>query len=212
MAQITAQLNYLRISPRKVRAVAELLKGLDVDAAQAQLKYIVRRPAKPILKLLNSAVSNAKHNLGLDADYLYIKEITVNEGMKLKRYKPKGFGLAMAIQKKTSHIRIILDELTESKRKKKEERLIKMPKPLEVKKEKIEEKKEIEPSLSTPPKQLRLRRPGAKVSEGKGKKEVKVEQKQKTGKPRKEIEKVSKKGVFGGIKTLGRRLFRRKSI
>lgn len=160
-----------------------MLKGLDVDAAQAQLKYIVRRPAKPILKLLNSAVSNAKHNLGLDADYLYIKEITVNEGMKLKRYKPKGFGLAMPIQKKTSHIRIILDELTESKRKKKEERLIKMPKPLEVKKEKIEEKKE-----------------------------VKVEQKQKTGKPRKEIEKVSKKGVFGGIKTLGRRLFRRKSI
>ena len=176
-----------------------MLKGLDVDAAQAQLKYIVRRPAKPILKLLNSAVSNAKHNLGLDAGYLYIKEITVNEGMKLKRYKPKGFGLAMPIQKKTSHIRIILDELTESKRKKKEERLIKMPKPLEVKKEKIEEKKEIEPSF-------------AKASEGKEKKKVKVEQKPKTEKARREIEKVSKKGVFGGIKTLGRRLFRRKSI
>lgn len=185
MKQVTAQLNYLRISPRKVRAVAELLKGLDVDAAQAQLKYFVRRPAKPILKLLNSAVSNAKHNLGLDAGYLYIKEITVNEGMKLKRYKPKGFGLAMPIQKKTSHIRIVLDELPESKRKKKEEMLAKMPKPLEVKKEKIEEKKEIE---------------GRKI---------KTETRPK---PEKEEKRIAKKGVFGGIKTLGRRLFRRKSI
>lgn len=183
MTKITAQLNHLRISPRKVRAVADLLKGLDVDLAEAQLKYLVRKPVKPLLKLLNSAASNAKHNLGLDKNYLYIKEIVVNEGMKLKRYRPKGFGLSMPIQKKTSHIKIVLDEISAEKRKKKEVFLAKLPR---------EEKKEI------------------KVEE---KKEIKTEQKPKTGKSKKEIEKVSRPGRgFGGIKTLGRKLFRRKSI
>ncbi|MEK7659480.1 MAG: 50S ribosomal protein L22 [Patescibacteria group bacterium] len=181
MPQIKAQLNYLRISPRKVRAVAGLLKGLDVDEAIAQLSYLTRRPTKPILKLLNSAVSNARH-LGLDKNYLYIKEIMVNEGMKLKRYKPKGFSLVMPIQKKTSHIKIVLDELSEEKKKKKEKLIAKMPK--------VEEKK---PSF-------------AKDTEGE--KEVKIK-KPKFGK---EMERVSKKGGFGGIKTLGRKLFRRKVV
>ena len=183
MPKISAQLNYLRISPRKVRAVAELLKGLDVDLAEAQLKYLVRKPVKPLLKLLNSAASNAKNNFGLDKNYLYIKEIIVNEGMKLKRYKPKGFGLPMPIQKKTSHIKIVLDEISAEKRKKKEAFLAKLPR--------IEEKKEV------------------KAEEKKG---VKTEQKQKIEKAKKEIEGVSKKGAFGRIKNLGRKLFRRKSI
>ena len=182
MPQITAQLNYLRISPRKVRAVVELLKGLDVDSAQAQLRYLTKRSAKPLNKLLNSAVANARNNFGLDKNYLYIKEITVNEGMKLKRFKPKGFGLAMPIQRKTSHVKVVLDELSGEKRKKKEEAVAKMPK--------------IEPSF-------------AKAPEGKEKKEVKVERKLKA---KKEIEKVSKKGTFGRIKTLGRRMFQRKAV
>ncbi len=158
-----------------------MLRGLDVDAAIAQLRYLTRRPAKPILKLLNSAISNAKH-LGFEKDYLYIKEAMVNEGMKLKRYKPKGFSLMMPIQKKTSHIKIVLDELPEEKKKKKEKLIAKMPK--------IEEKK---------------------LSFGKAmedKKEEKIE-KPKFGK---ETEKVPKKRGFGGIKTLGRRLFRRKVV
>lgn len=182
MPQISAQLNYLRISPRKVRAVAQLLKGLDVDLAEAQLKYLVRKPSKPFLKLLNSAASNAKNNLGLDKSYLYIKEIIVNEGAKLKRYKPKGFGLPMPIQRKTSHIRIVLDEISEEKKKKKEAILAKMPR---IKNVPVEKKSEEKP------------------------KELKTEHKPKT---EKEIEKGSKKGSFGGIRNLGRKLFRRKSI
>ncbi|MBI2003462.1 MAG: 50S ribosomal protein L22 [Parcubacteria group bacterium] len=185
MTQITAQLNYLRISPRKVRAIAGLLKGLDVDSAKAQLRYLTKRPARPFLKLLDSAVANARHNSGLEQDYLYIKEITVNEGMKLKRYKPKGFGMSMPIQKKTSHIKIVLDEMPEPERKKKEKMLAKAPK-LEIKKEESKEEK------------------GLKAEE----KSVK-EQKTKT---RKETGKALKKGAFGGVRTLGRRLFRRKSI
>lgn len=192
MPQITAQLNYLRISPRKVRAVAELLKGLDVDMAKAQLKYLPGRSSRPLLKLLDSAASNAQNNFGLDKNYLYIKEIIVNEGMKLKRFKPKGFGLPMPIQKKTSHIKVVLDELSGEKRKKKEILVAKMPK--------IEEKRK------------------ATKGETRRERELKQEEKkeimgkQKTEKAKKEIEQVSKKGAFGGIKTLGRRLFRRKSI
>lgn len=193
MPEIVAKLNHLRISPRKVRAVAGLLKGLDVDVAMAQLRYLARRPAKPLLKLLNSAVSNAK-NLGFDKNYLYIKEIMVNEGMKLKRYKPKGFSLVMPIQKKTSHIKIVLDELPEEKKKKKEKLVAKMPK--------------MEIPAKKPSGALRAdeKRPSfAKASEGK---EVKTE-KPKFGRG---AEKVSKKRGFGGIKTWGRKLFRRKAI
>ena len=193
MPQITAKLSYLRISPRKVRAVAGLLKGLDVDSAQAQLKYLARRPASPLLKLLDSAVANASHNSGLDKNYLYIKELTVNEGMKLKRYKPKGFGMAMPLQKKTSHIRIVLDELPEARKKKKEEMLGKM--------------KTFEPAKIT-------EEPKEKI-----KREVKAESKPAVKKPAfakasadKEEARGKKKGTFGGIGSLGRRLFRRKSI
>src|SRR3989344_1411184 len=143
MAAVSAQLNNLRISPRKVRAVADLIKGLDADMARAQLQYITRRPARHFLKLLDSALSNAQHNSGLDKNYLYIKEIIVNEGMKLKRYKPKGFSLTMPIQKKTSHIKIVLAELSEEKRKKKAELIARMPKVEERKEEKGKEKKEI---------------------------------------------------------------------
>ncbi len=195
MPEITAQLNYLRISPRKVRAVVNIIKGLDVDLAHAQLKYLTRRPAKPLLKLLNSAVSNARHNLGLDKNYLYVKEIIVNEGIKLKRYKPKGFGLAMPIQKKTSYIKIVLDELSGDKRRNKEELLAKMPKPPEVEKESIVKKPSVESSQPT-----------------KDKKDMKKEAKVEKPKFEKEVDRKSKKGVFGGIKTLSQKLFRRKSI
>ena len=190
MPQITAKLNYLRISPRKVRAVADLLKGLDVDSAQAQLRHLTRRPARPFLKLLNSAVASASHNFGLDKNYLYIKELTVNEGLKLKRYKPKGFGMVMPIQKKTSHIKLVLEELPEKNKKEKEEMLNKMKKfeaikTKEAPQEKIGqiEKEERRDAKAEP-------RPTVKREEIKGK----------------------KKGVFGGVRSLGRKLFQRKSI
>lgn len=186
MPQITAQLNYLRIAPRKVRTVVDIIKGLDVDLAQAQLKYITKRPARSLLKLLNSAAANAQNNFGLNKNHLYIKEIIVNEGMKLKRHKPKGFGMVMPIQRKTSHIKVVLGELSQEEKKKKDEILAKMPKPAEIKKEKVEEKK------------------GKDIKE----KKTKAEMKPRMEKERKAV----RKGAFGGIKALGRRLFRRKSI
>lgn len=188
--KVEAQLNYLRIAPRKVRALAEIIKGLDIDAARAQLRYATRRPAKPLEKLLNSAAANARSNFGLDPGYLYIKEIIVNEGMKLKRYKPKGFGMAMPIQKKTSHVKIVLDELPEAERKKKDEMLNKVKKFEAAKTDQVPEAKTEKAGKEEKAKIKSEFRPTVKKEEAKGK----------------------KKGVFGGVKSLGRRLFQRKSV
>jgi large subunit ribosomal protein L22 len=103
----TAKLNYLRIAPRKTRSVADLIRGLRVDEAEAQLMVQRRRPAKPILKLLRSAVANAKNNK-LNVDHLFIFEIRVDGGPMLKRSLPRARGSASPIQKKMSHVTIVL--------------------------------------------------------------------------------------------------------
>lgn len=112
MAEVKAQLNNLRLAPRKVRAVTNLVKGKKVSDAVSQLEFFVRRPSEPVKKLINSAIANAENNFNMVKDNLYIKSIIVDEGVKLKRMRAKGFGRSAAIQKKTSHIRLILDEYT----------------------------------------------------------------------------------------------------
>jgi len=103
----TAKLNYLRIAPRKTRSVADLIRGLSVNDAEAQLMVQSRRPAKALLKLLRSAVANAKNNK-LEVDHLFVKEIRVDGGPMLKRYLPRARGSASPIQKKMSHVTIVL--------------------------------------------------------------------------------------------------------
>ena len=104
-----AQIKYLRISPRKVRLVSDMIKGLPVDEAQAQLLFNRRRPAKALLKLLNSAINNAK-NKHLDTNFLMVKNIIVNNGPKLKRYLPRARGVANIVEKKMSHVYLVLEE------------------------------------------------------------------------------------------------------
>jgi len=123
MAEVKAQLNNLRIAPRKVRAVVNLLKGKDVNKALDQLENFIRRSVGPIRKLINSAVANAENNFNMVKDNLYIKEFIVDEGVKLKRFRAKGFGRAAPLQKKTSHIRITLDERTPGLRMEKKARI-----------------------------------------------------------------------------------------
>ena len=94
-----------------------MVKGKNVTDALSQLEYFVRRPSEPIKKLLNSAIANAENNFNMVKDNLYIKSIIVDEGIKLKRMRAKGFGRSAAIQKKTSHITVILDERTAGLRK-----------------------------------------------------------------------------------------------
>ena len=108
--QVTAQLNNLRISPRKVRLSTAVLKGMDVIHAKFELEHRARRASRPIVKLLDSALANAHNNFGLVKENMYIKQIIVNEGPKLKRFEPKGFGTVSPIEKKTAHIKVILEE------------------------------------------------------------------------------------------------------
>lgn len=106
--QQTVKLNYLRIAPRKVRSVANLLKGLSVNDAEAQLMIQHRRPAKAILKLLRSAVANAKNNKRWNPDHLFVASICVDQGPMLKRMLPRARGSASPIQKKMSNVRLVL--------------------------------------------------------------------------------------------------------
>lgn len=108
--QSTAKLRHLRIAPRKVRLVADLVRGKRADSAQNILNFTKNRSAKIILKLLNQALANAKNNLKMDDQNLFISKITVDGGPILKRFRPRARGSAYSIHKKTSHITIILDE------------------------------------------------------------------------------------------------------
>lgn len=109
MTTVTAQLNGLRMSPRKVRLVAGLLKKKPVTLALDQLLHTTKRTAMPLAKLIKSAIANAENNLKLDRDHLWVKEVQVDEGVKLKRFQPKGFGRPNPIEKKTSRIRLVLE-------------------------------------------------------------------------------------------------------
>ena len=101
---------YIRISPRKVKLVADLIRGKGVEQARAILIYTPKAATEPILKLLNSAVANAENNLDLKADTLYVAEICANQGPTLKRFMPRARGSASQILKRTSHISIVLDQ------------------------------------------------------------------------------------------------------
>ena len=107
MEQQTAKLNYLRIAPRKVRSVADLIRGLSANEAEAQLLMVRRRPAASLLKLLRSAVANAK-NKQINPDHLFIAEIRVDQGPMLKRILMRARGSASPIQKKMSHVTLVL--------------------------------------------------------------------------------------------------------
>jgi large subunit ribosomal protein L22 len=108
--EVKAQLNGLRIAPRKVRLVVDLIRAKDVEAALDQLANLSKRSARPVMNTLNSAIANAEHNHRMVRSNLYVKTAWVDEGMKLRRWQPKGFGRAAPIQKKTSRVNIVLDE------------------------------------------------------------------------------------------------------
>ncbi len=115
MKNLTAKLRYLRIAPRKTRALADTLKGLSINNAQAQLVISPRRAAKSLLKLLNSAAANAKHNAKMDLNNLFVREIRVDQGPKSKRFTPRAKGSASPIEKKTSHVTLVLGVSKEPK-------------------------------------------------------------------------------------------------
>ncbi|NCF75116.1 MAG: 50S ribosomal protein L22 [Xanthomonadaceae bacterium] len=126
--EMKAKAKYIKMSPKKIRLVVNIIRKMDVNDSLAQLKFMNKLAAKPVEKLLNSAVANAKHNFGLERDNLYIKEIKVDEGPTLKRWRPRAFGRAGAIRKRSSHISLILDEKEETIKKNIKKSKIAIPK------------------------------------------------------------------------------------
>jgi large subunit ribosomal protein L22 len=101
----TAKLSFLRIAPRKVRLVANNVRGMPVGDALAMLKFTPNAAAKPLAKLLRSAVANAETKGGsVDVDRLFVKTLTVDGGPKLRRFMPRAMGRAYRIEKRTSHV------------------------------------------------------------------------------------------------------------
>ena len=107
-----AYLKNYRQSPRKVRLVASLLKGKDVSKALVELDFLAKRAGEPIKKLLLSAVANAKQ-FGLEKENLMIKELRVDKGIVMKRMMPAAMGTGHRINKRTSHIALLLAEKSE---------------------------------------------------------------------------------------------------
>lgn len=112
--KVTAQLNNLRVSPRKVRLVIDQVRGLDVNNALVILEYNLKKPADIVAKLVRSALANAENNFNLNKDDLVISEIQVGEGKTLKRWMPRAYGRASKILKRTSKIKIVLVKKTEN--------------------------------------------------------------------------------------------------
>jgi large subunit ribosomal protein L22 len=107
--KVSAELNHLRISPRKVRLLTKLIVGMGVERALSELEFRGKRAAMPVMKLLKSAVANAEHNFQLKRNSLIVKEAVVNQGPVMKRMMPRAMGRGATIRKRTSNIRIILE-------------------------------------------------------------------------------------------------------
>lgn len=118
--EIKAELKHLHISPRKVRIVATVIKGMETDRALFELQHLVKRASLPLAKLLRSALANAQHNFHID-ERMVVRDIRVDVGPVQKRMRPRAFGRAATIHKRTSHVLLVLDttkDVSEEVRKK----------------------------------------------------------------------------------------------
>jgi len=158
---VSAKLSYLRISPRKARLVADLIRGKSVEQAQSILSFTIKRAASPILKLLNSAAANAKNNFHLDPKELYVVKIWVNEGATYKRVFARARGNANELRKRTCHIDLILAKRGEKAVVAEEAKVV-------VKDEKVKEEK---PAAEKKTKSAA--KPKKEISEGKTVKKIK---------------------------------------
>lgn len=101
---------YIRISPRKVRIVIDLIRGKQIGEAFAILKYTPKVASEVVEKVLKSAVANAEHNFNMDVDKLYVAGAYVDQGPTLKRIHPRSRGQAFSILKRSSHVTVVVKE------------------------------------------------------------------------------------------------------
>lgn len=105
----TFKLKYLRIAPRKVRLVADVIRGKNAEQAQAILRFARKKAARPVRKLLDSAIASSKKDFQTDEKDLFVSKIFVDEGPRLKRWRPGSRGSAIHIEKRSSHVTLVLD-------------------------------------------------------------------------------------------------------
>ncbi len=109
--EVTAKLSSIRITPRKVGLLADEIRGKNINVALTYLQFSPRkRTAKTLYQLLKSAVANADQKGTVDVDTLFVKRILVGPGTMLKRFRPRAKGSAFRINKKTSHVSVVLAE------------------------------------------------------------------------------------------------------
>ncbi|MGM0847167.1 MAG: 50S ribosomal protein L22 [Bacillota bacterium] len=111
--QAKAVANTVRIAPRKVRLVVDLIRGKQVGEAVAILNLTPKAASPVVEKVLKSAIANAEHNYDMDVNNLVISDAFVNEGPTMKRFRPRAMGRASQINKRTSHITIVVSEKKE---------------------------------------------------------------------------------------------------
>ena len=111
--RVQAKAKYVRQSPYKVRRVLDLVRGLPVHEAEHVLRLTPRGATQPVAKVLKSAVANAEHNHALDPEELIVAEAFADEGPTIKRYRPRARGRATRINKRTSHVTIVLSDMNE---------------------------------------------------------------------------------------------------
>lgn len=111
--QAKAVAKYMRIAPRKVRLVVDLIRGKQVGEAIAILRHTPKAASPIVEKVLNSAVANAEHNYNMDVNRLVVNEVFVDQGPTLKRFRPRAMGRASKINKRTSHITLVVTEKKE---------------------------------------------------------------------------------------------------
>ena len=108
--EVKATAKTVRITPRKARLVLDLIRGKNAEEALAILKFTPNHAAEVVSKVLKSAMANATHNNQLDAEKLYVKACVANEGITMKRFRPRAKGQASQILKRTSHITVVVEE------------------------------------------------------------------------------------------------------
>ncbi|GAA1552484.1 50S ribosomal protein L22 [Actinomadura kijaniata] len=109
-----AQARFIRVTPRKARRVVDLIRGLPAAEAQAVLRFAPQAASEPVGKVLASAIANAEHNFKLDSDTLVVSRAWVDEGPTLKRFRPRAQGRAYRINKRTSHITVVVESRDEA--------------------------------------------------------------------------------------------------
>lgn len=108
--QAKAHARYIRIAPRKVQLIMDLIRGKEVGEAISILRHTPRSASPIVEKILNSAIANAEHNFSLDPNRLVVSEAFANPGPTMKRFRPRAMGRASRINKRTSHITLVVSE------------------------------------------------------------------------------------------------------